>query len=147
MRYFSPQKNFFQVIVLSTMALGCAVLHKTQLSDIDPPGKAKRVSIKVSETTVDLNEIADLAKMSGQVFKSKAADNLGEAINTYTALFQFGPRTGTPVYTEEYARFVPEMLRKECPTGHVTNILSTRETRSYPVVKGEIVRVDADCVP
>ena len=131
-------------IVLFAMT-GCAALHRTQLSDIEPR-KGHHISVKVSETTVDLREIASLAKMTGKAFNNKGLAGAGRGLDTYTELFQFGPRTGTPVYNELYARCVPEMLREKCPKGHLANIMSVREAREYPVVKGEIVRIEADCI-
>ena len=127
---------------------GCAVLHSAQLGDLEPIDQknSQRISVKVSETTLDLREIAGLAKIGGDVFASRGLSSAGSAVDTYTAVFQFGPRTGTPVFNELYARFVPELLREKCPKGHLANIVSIRETRSYPVVKGEIVRIDADCI-
>ena len=134
-------KNTFMV----TVALGfwgCAVLHRTQLGDVEhvPAGRGTPVSVKVSETTVDFNEIGDNAKSVGP------SKNLGEASHAYTTYFQFGPRTGAPVFNEAYARAVPDMLIEKCSGGHLTDLISIRETRAYPVIKGEIVRIEAVCV-
>jgi hypothetical protein len=124
---------------------GCTVVHHTQISDIEPK-KGEPISIKISETTVDLKELSDLAKQIGKMTGSKGASQGGSILDTYTTLFQYGPRTGTPVYTEKYARLIPEMLQSQCQKGRLTNIVSVRETSSYPVVKGEIIRIEADCV-
>ena len=93
---------------------------------------------------MNLKEISDLAKMAGG--KKSGLKSLGEAMDAYTTLFQFGPRTGTPVFTEFYARDMAERLASECKGGRLTNITSIRESRNYPVVKGEVVRIDALCV-
>jgi hypothetical protein len=138
--------RFLASIVLWAAAVGCAALHRTQLADVEPAGKGHHVSVKVSETTLDFAEMARLAKLAGSLMKSGVASRAGEGLDAYTTYFQFGPRTGTPVFNEAYARFVPELLREKCPKGRLVNILSTRETREYPVVKGEIVRIDADCL-
>jgi hypothetical protein len=131
--------------VLVTAALGlwgCAVLHRTQLGDVEhvPTGRGTPVSVKVSETTVDFNEVGDIAKSVGP------AKNLGEASHAYTTYFQFGPRTGAPVFNEAYARGVPDMLIEKCSGGRLTDLVSIRETRAYSVIKGEIVRIEAVCV-
>ncbi len=125
---------------------GCAVLYKVQLSDIDAKGKGRPVSVMVSETTVDLKEAAAIAGGIGRSFNSRGASNLGKAMDAYTTLFQWGPRTGAPVYSEFYARQIPERLAAECKTGYLTNVSSIRESREYPLVKGQIVRVDATCM-
>ena len=125
---------------------GCAALYKVQLSDIESgQRKAEPVSIRVSETTVNLQEVAGIARGVGRAANSNALKGAGSAIDTYVALFQYGPRTGTPVYNEVYAREVPELLAAACKNGRLINITSVREARNYPVVKGEIVRVDALC--
>lgn len=128
------------------LSSGCAVLYKVQLSDVDASGPGKPISIKVSETTVDFNEIGSIAKGIGRNAGSKSARNLGDAAEVYQTLFQFGPRTGAPVYNEFYARDIPERLAAECKSGYLTNVISVRESREYPVVKGQIVRIDATCM-
>ncbi len=132
--------------IFSLFFSGCAVLHKVQLSDIESGSKkARLVSVKVSENTVDLREISQLAQGLGREAGSKALNQAGDGLELFTVLFQWGPRTGAPVYNEFYAREVPERLLAECKTGYLSNITSIRETRSYPVVKGEIIRIDASC--
>lgn len=142
-------KTAFRLSLWTSVSLllsSCAVLHKVQLSDVEARrGRQSPVSVRVSETTVDLKEISDIAGALGRSSKSNTLKSGSDALNTYTTLFQFGPRTGTPVYNEYYARLIPEMLAAECKGGRLSNIVSVRETRSYPVVKGEIIRIDAIC--
>ncbi len=128
------------------LSSGCAVLYKVQLSDIENTPRGKPVSVKVSEMTVDFGEASRLAKELGRSSGSKGMGSLGNAASNYEALFQFGPRTGAPVFNEFYAREVPERLAAECKAGYLTNVTSIRESRDYPVIKGQIVRVDATCV-
>lgn len=124
----------------------CAALYRAQLSDIEGGVRGRPISIKVSETTVDFREAADIANRLGRASSSKGMGEVGKAADTYTTLFQFGPRTGAPVFNEFYARDIPEKLAAECKNGYLTNVLSLREARNYPVIKGEIVRIDATCV-
>lgn len=125
---------------------GCAVLYKVQLSDLEHAPRGKPVSVKVSETTVDFGEAARIAKDLARSSGSRGLGNVGNAASNYESLFQFGPRTGAPVFNEFYARDIPERLAGECKSGYLTNITSIRESRDYPVVKGQIVRIDATCV-
>ncbi|RZA21495.1 MAG: hypothetical protein EOP10_16700 [Proteobacteria bacterium] len=121
----------------------CAVLHRVQLSDVENTKGGEPLSIKASETTVDFREAGSILKAIG---KSKSgAQGAGDLADTYAALFQYGPRTGTPVFNDEYARNLAQELFEKCKGGHLSNIISVRETRSYPVIKGEIVRIDAIC--
>lgn len=138
--------RFVLGLALAGLLPACAVLHKAQLGDVDgrSPRPGTHISVKVSENTVDFGEAANIAHNLGG--KKSGANALGDAMATYETYFQYGPRTGAPVFNEVYARTVPDQLAEKCPGGHVVNLISIRETRAYPVIKGEIVRVDADCV-
>ena len=139
-----------QTILLVLLGLllnsGCAVLYKVQLSDQEYTPKGKPVSVKVSETTVDFGEAARVAGKLGAAAGSRGLQSIGNAAENYETFFQFGPRTGTPVFNEFYARTVPERLAAECKGGYLTNVTSIRESREYSFIKGQIVRVDATCV-
>ncbi|MBC7533745.1 MAG: hypothetical protein H7318_19430 [Oligoflexus sp.] len=131
------------LVCLLSLSSSCAVLHKVQLSDLSAGKKTTPISIRVSESTVDFGELSTLA---GAVGKSNPRfKGTDDALSTYKALFQFGPRTGTPVFNDAYAHLIPEALAAKCPKGYLSDITSVRETRSYPIIKGEIVRVDALC--
>ncbi len=138
---------FASGLFLCLMQTSCAALFKVQLSDVDArTANARPISVKVSETTVDLREAAGLAKDIGKFSGAKNLGKAGNALDTYVTLFQWGPRTGAPVYNEFYARAITESLADLCKTGYLSNITSVREARQYPIVKGEIVRVDASCI-
>lgn len=135
------------ILLGMTLVSGCAVLHKVQLSDIEGENRGFPIRVLISENTINLVELGKLAKFAGELGKSRGAESLGDVFETYTMLFQWGPKTGTPVYNELYARDIPERLMKACPGGRVTDISSIRESREYPVVKGEVIRIDARCIP
>jgi hypothetical protein len=131
---------------LGLLVSGCAQLHHVQLSDISNrtnSSSSKEIDIKLSETGVNLQEIADIAKAFSR--SDKSSQQIQEVQNII-ALFQMGPVTGNPVYIENYWRGVPQMLEAECPSGRITGVTSIRETRKYPVVSGEIVRIKATCL-
>lgn len=128
------------------LSSGCAVLYKVQLSDLDGTARGRPVSVKVSESTVDFGEASSIAKNLGRSSGSRGMQGMGKGLETYQTLFQFGPRTGAPVFNEFYAREVPESLAAACKGGYLTNVTSIRESRDYPVVKGQIIRIDASCV-
>lgn len=96
----------------------------------------------VSETGVSAEEIGAIAHNAG---RSAAAQNI-KFISDIVALFQMGPRTGKPVYNASYARNVIEMVYEKCPSGKITGLMSIRETRSYPVISGEIVKITGYCM-
>lgn len=123
---------------------GCAHLHHVQLGDIDSTsGPGEPFEVKVSETGVDLHDI----KTAQQIFlkDNKAAERFGNAA-ALVGLIQMGPRTGNPVYVEKYAEGILKAVERQCPSGRITGLTSIRETRKYPVISGEIVKVKGLCV-
>ncbi len=123
----------------------CAQLHHIQLSDIDlPPGsQSTPIEIKVSETGVSLEEAKNIAKAFTRDEKTR---NQMDDIQNAISMFQMGPKTGNPVYVANYTEKLAGMLRKECPAGRITGLMSVRETRKYPVISGEIIRIKGFCV-
>lgn len=130
-------------IALSLSLTGCAFLHHVQIGDIDnrKPKQMKPVEVKVSETGVDLQEAGRISKAISED-RGKQIDDMMQIIG----LFQMGPRTGAPVFSVSYIKDVHKLLRSECSKGYLTGINSIRETRKYPVISGEIVKVTAYCV-
>ena len=127
------------------MIQGCAVLHHAQMSDIDNrPGYSLRpFDVMVSEVGVDLDEAKHAAQaMSSNRETKKAMDT----IHSIVSLFQQGPRTGNPVFSDSYAKNLVSKLYEVCPSGRLTGITSIRETRKYPVISGEIVKIKGYCM-
>ncbi len=132
-----------KAIILLLLVSSCAIKHHVQVSDIDktPPGKkARPFKVILSETGVNLKEAA-------KIISAVTQDNQrAERIQKIIAMFQMGPRTGNHVFNEKYADVIPELILKECPSAHVTGLLSVRETNKYPVVSGEIVKITGYCI-
>ena len=135
-------KNLIKVLALTTSLFGCAILHKTQISEIDNSGKLTPFEFKVSETGVDLSEITRIQR---GLFDSKDANKVGDAA-AIIGLFQMGPRTGNAVFNENYAVDLYKVLHSQCPNGEVTGVTAIRETRKYPVISGEIVKIKGYCL-
>ncbi len=129
-------------IALAFMS-GCASLHHAQLGQIDNrQGRSgKPFVILMSETGVSAEEIGQIARVTN----SRAGNALGDAA-AIIALFQMGPRTGNPVYSERYAERLLDRIYENCPSGQVTDLMSIREDRKYPVISGEIVKVTGLCL-
>ncbi|NJL25858.1 MAG: hypothetical protein HC902_12270 [Calothrix sp. SM1_5_4] len=130
--------------LLLLLATGCAQLHHVQIGEIDNrPGYVKKpFDIKISETGVNLEEAAGVARAVLDEKGKEAAQNVAAVIG----LFQMGPRTGNPVYVKDYAKNLIQQIYEKCPSGNVTGLTSIRETRKYPVVSGEIVKVTGYCL-
>ncbi len=132
-------------ILCSLIPASCAVLHHVQVGEVNDDEKftLRPFEIKVSEDGVDFEEAGKIAKaFTG----SKAAKKDIDGVTDLIQLFQQGPRTGVPVFSETYAQNIIHDLYKECPTGQITGLVSIREMRKYPVISGEIVKIKGYCM-
>lgn len=102
----------------------------------------KPFDIKISESGINLGEAADVSKILLRKDRHSDVDNLAGWIG----LFQIGPRTGNPVYVKDYAKNLIHLIYEKCPSGKVTGLMSVRESRKYPVISGEIVKVTGYCL-
>lgn len=130
----------------ASLNASCAVLHHAQVGEIDNRNgalsRARKFDVKVSETGVNLEESADLARAIGGRREDKAVSDLENAL----AMIQFGPTTGEKVFNDRYAEKILALVKAECPDGQITGLMSVRETRKYPVISGEIVKITGYCV-
>lgn len=126
-------------------ASGCAVLHHVQIGEIDNRGEGKKVpfDVMVSETGINFQEAADVARVFSRTRRSDKQLQMMEDIWRYAHV---GTSTGNPVFVEDYARRMNEAILEKCPSGRITGLVSLRETAKYPVVSGEIVRVKGYCI-
>lgn len=122
----------------------CAILHHVQLGEIVQSKQyvATPFDIKYSETGIDIGELKEVSK----VFLSKQGDKVADDVAAIVGLFQMGPRTGNTVYNKDYAKTLISAIYEKCPSGNVTGLTSIRETRKYPVISGEIVKVTGYCL-
>jgi hypothetical protein len=115
------------------------------VGDIDNDSKfsLRPFELKVSETGVNLEEAGKIAKaLNGSKVGRQDTDN----VVGFIQLFQQGPRTGNPVFNENYAQNIVSDLFKQCPSGRVTGVVSIREMRKYPVISGEIIKIKGYCM-
>ena len=97
----------------------------------------------MSETGIDLGEAT---KIGQSLTRNKKAGEQMQAVNDIISLFQMGPRTGNLVYNDSYAEGLLLRLYETCPSGKITGLSSIRESRKYPVISGEIVKITGYCV-
>ncbi len=132
------------LLLLVLMCSGCASLHHIQVGEIDddPDYVLRPLEIKINETGVNIQEAGKIAKVLAKNSAGRAADQAASIIG----LFQMGPRTGNPVYTDDYARDILQIIYEKCPSGRLTGLMSIRETRKYPVISGEIIKIKGYCM-
>ncbi len=130
-------------LLICMLVSSCAYLHHVQYGEFESNKDLvyKPFDIKVSEIGVNLGE----AQSTARYFEKSGNHDASNAL-AILALFQMGPRTGNPVYDKNYASKLIEVIYEKCPSGKVVNLVSVRETRSYPYISGEIVKVIGDCV-
>jgi len=119
---------------------GCATLHRAQLDEIDAQhGRLRPFEIHVAETGVN-------TKAVGQAASFAMRSSRPSQIASLVALFQFGPKTGNPVFDDTFADVVAQRILQECPSARVTGLLSLRESANYYAVSGEYVTVRGYCI-
>jgi hypothetical protein len=133
------------VLSLSIVSSGCVFLHSVQLSEVDSKVvlEGKRFEIRISEQGFNLQEGAKLV----EVFANTAGQAKGiREASQIIALFQMGPKTGNPVFSDDYSDDLIHQLKLKCPSGRISGLSSIRETSKYPVVSGEIVKLIGYCL-
>lgn len=123
---------------------GCAILHHHQLGDVDSDvvKKGRKFEVLVSETGFNVGEAGNILKATT---RSKQSRKDVSQVQSMIEMFQMGPRTGNPVFTDQFADNLVDMVLEKCPSGKVSGLSSTRETAKYPVVSGEIVKISGYC--
>jgi hypothetical protein len=140
---FKPFR-FSTLCISALLTSACAQLHHVQIGDISgDEGDLAPFEIMVSETGVNIQEGTQIAKSLTQ--NQTARDSLSSA-EAIIALFQYGPRTGNLVYSDTYADHLAQEIRSKCSSGKLTGLVSIRETRKYPVISGEIVKIKGFCI-
>lgn len=137
------KKNIYLGLIVLFLN-SCAFLHHVQVGEINNSSSVDLIpfEVKVSEFGVDLN---DAKSASTVLMDSKSSNQANDAL-TMIQYFQMGPKTGAPVFSVKYANHLEEKIREQCPSGRITGIMSIREARQYPVIKGEIVKVKGYCM-
>ncbi len=132
-------------LCVSLLSSGCVFLHSAQVSDVDSEVvlQGQRFEIRLSELGFNLEEGTQLAAgIAESAGRSDAVKTAGDII----ALFQMGPKTGNPVFSDDYTDDLIHQLKLKCPSGRISGLTSVRETAKYPVVSGEIVKLIGYCL-
>jgi len=136
MGFLALQFLFFQFA-------GCAVMHHTQIGEVDSDLvlNGRKFDIKVSNVGISFQEAAEISK----IFANKEEKKKIQRFQDIVSLFQMGPTTGNPVLSDKYADVIVKRLKKECPSGKFSGLTLVRETAVYPVISGEIVKITGFC--
>lgn len=124
--------------VLFAPSVGCASLHAYDIGETDLTRPARPIEVAVDETGISIQQASAVAAAAGGHKKAERA-------GTIAALLNYGPNTGNSVLDASYADGVVAELYRQCPSGRITGVVSVRESRTYPVISGEIVKIKALC--
>ena len=133
------------VLSLAMLSSGCVFIHSVQVGEVDSKvvREGERFELRISEQGFNLEEGAKLA----EAFASSAGTAKGiRDAASIIQLFQMGPKTGNPVFSDDYTDDLIHQLKLKCPSGRISGLSSIRETAKYPVVSGEVVRLIGYCL-
>jgi len=117
---------------------GCMTLHRTSIGDIASGGRKFEIEI----TDIGIN-LESTSKAIGRA--TKKSKQVGQVQNMI-GLFQWGPRTGNPVYNIGTWSKLGEKILEQCPSGNVHSLVSNREFRNFHYGSMEGVRVTGYCM-
>ena len=135
-------RKYFAIVAVGLLT-ACARLDHVQIGDIDQSqGYLTPFNVQVSQFGLEAAAAAEI----GRIATKGQASQQFKQIRNILALMNMGPRTGNPVYDDQYANKVMEYIYAECPTGKLTGLTSVREAKVLGPVSGEIVRISGYCI-
>jgi len=135
-------RKYFAIAAVGLLT-ACARLDHVQIGEIDQSqGSLTPFTVQVSEFGFEAAAAAEI----GRIATKGPSSQQFQKIRNILALMNMGPRTGNPVYDDEYANKLMEYIYAECPTGKLTGLTSVREAKGFGPVSGEIVRISGYCI-
>ena len=135
-------RQYFALAAVGLLT-ACARLDHVQIGEINQSqGTLIPFTVQVSEFGFEAAAAAEL----GRVASTGKTSQHCQEIRDILALMNMGPRTGNPVYAEDYAEKMVEYIYAECPSGKLTGLTSVREAKALGPVSGEIVRISGYCI-
>lgn len=126
---------------------GCANLYHYSLADIDSTqGLMTPFTVMVNETGASTTDAAAVAAGVALAAGSRQTAEAAGLLGLLLGLATYGPKTGLTVFSDSYADQTWQLIRARCPGGQITGLASIRETRRYPLISGEIVKITGYCM-
>ena len=140
-------------LALFLASLGCATAYQHQVNNIDSEIaiKGSRFEIILSERNVNISESELGDPLNKKMVKDKLKRDKVSLLRFIGAHFSLAPVDANPIFIEDYADKLAEMILRKCPNGNVTGLTSTRERATYDKgtedskVSGAIVKVTGYC--
>ena len=143
--------QFLYVLLPLLFLGGCATVHQHQMSNIDTETtiRGSRFEIILSEKDVNMSEKELGTNLSKKMVKDKLKREEKTLLRSIATQFTFAPVSTNPIFIEDYADKLAEMILRKCPNGNITGLSTTRErgnyTRGATKINGAIVRVTGYC--
>lgn len=140
----NPKPKDFLLLLLITLPLtSCARLHNVQISDIDNTrGPSKRFVVEGTSQGVNLSEATSLVS---EFSRSPLVTNRMSLLSSAWELINYGPRTGDLTFSDGYADALRAQIAMACPARQITSLTYLRETKDFPILSNESVRVLGTC--
>ena len=136
--------------LLIVFLIHCAFPHHFTMGDLDgTSGKRNHFQVLVSETGFSFEEGLTIAQAGLLAANRNANMNTArdiQYVKTIIALSTMGPVTGRKTFNNTYADELADIVYQHCKSGKIVNLKNIRESARYPVVSGEIVRIEGDCL-
>jgi hypothetical protein len=138
------------IIFILGFLFQCSIPYRYTIGDLDNTSiRKKHFQILVSETGINFEE--GIGIVQGGLYLRNPSPNYSrnknmEYIKILIFLSTMGPTTGQKLLNSNFADKLGDVIQKNCPSGNVVNLRNIREAAKYPVVSGEIVRIEGDCL-
>jgi hypothetical protein len=140
-------KYIFSLILF---AFSCAFPHNITFGDIDnTSSKRKPFKVLISERGYDFAQGIEIAQAGLLAANTKAnMDSVRELqyVKLIIDLSTMGPVTGRKSFNGDYANGLTDIIFQHCKSGKIVNLKNIRESAIYPVVSGEIIRIEGECL-
>jgi hypothetical protein len=138
------------LIVVHLLYSNCAIPHRYTIGDLDATNAPKKhFKILVSERGYNFESGITVVQAgllsANQSANMEAARDL-EFVKILITLSTMGPVTGRKTFNSNYANDLSDIIYQHCRSGKIINLQSIRESAVYPVVSGEIARIEGDCL-
>jgi hypothetical protein len=151
MNLFLHRTIFFCSLLVSIIFFdACAIPHRYTMGDLDATNAPKK-HFKIIISERGYNFEGGITIVQAGLLSSNQSANLESAkdleyLKLLIAVSTMGPVTGQKLFNSDYANEMSDIIFQHCKTGKIINLQSIRESAVYPVISGEIVRIEGDCL-
>ena len=138
--------NLSSLYILTLALCGCIRVHHVQVASVNSTAQGFPIEVLIESVGVDAAKVVRKIEKVHQVMSGSKKPN--NNISNIIALFQTGPKTGAPVYEENWGEQLLTQLLDKCPSARLDNVFTQRLATDYgdTGITREIVLVKAICL-